>query len=557
MKPLYIVCPVCGRITAVDTGYCRHCKSPIGELGFLSAPDEAREYDVEIGFDSEGSRVGFKLNDLAKHTAVLGITGYGKTTFVKKLVFETFKRGIKVIVLDWEGEYRDIADALGIRYLNIFDLKFNPFKPRGRSFDYSEWLTDVLKQIYMEEYGYDILSPQMDYVLRRSVHRVVRSKGGFEDLLEYFSIFSKGLPSGRATALALKTRFSRLAYGRISDIWGDGELELTRRSLIVDLSPLSRISSSDTRFIVFLVLRKLAGEARWIEDRLRILVVIEEAEEIAGRGRWVKTWTLTSFLLRMRKRGIGLVFTAHSPYLIDRSLLKSVANIVAFRILDLDDAVLTCSLLGMRKEGILRLASLKVGEALIRTANTSSCFLVHVKMPEYTMLSKAAEKLLENIMNEPYISIRCRRAKLGMTGTEYSRAEAELVKAKTIDPVYAYTGRGRPVKLYRYRSINPLHGFGVYRVRKMLDEIGLKYRVSRSPDIEVEEKVAIEIETGTNIYPEKYEELLKKYKIVIAVPVTLEAYRILGKYSSNRILVSTLAGLRKLIRRIAKTEKLT
>ncbi len=549
MLPLYMICPNCGRVTAVDTGYCRHCRAPLAEFGFTVAPDEARIFDLEIGVDAEGVPVGFRYSDILKHMAVLGLTGYGKTTFVKKLLSGLVDSGVRVLVFDWEGEYGDFSEGCGIDMISVFDLKFNPFIPDGEVYDYSEWLFNVFKKIYSEE-GIEF-SPQMEYVLRMSVLENVKSKGDFISLLDFFKEFSSDLPAGRATAMALTTRFSRLAYGKISHVWGRKRLNLLKSSMVLDISPLARLNVSDARFLMFLLLRRLMSEASLSRDRLRNVVVLEEVEEISSRRRLSELWTPASFLMRMRKRGVGLIFTAHSPSLIDPSLLKGVANVVVFRIVDREDSIIASSLLGLGREGWRRLTALNVGEALVRTSSSSSCFPVKVLKPEYRSLSSKAYLLLKDIEANPLSGVRTRRARLKITGSEYFRAEKELVKRGLIKPVYVYIGRGRPVKLYSLKGYNPLHDYGVKKVCRVLDRMGVAYRVGDMPDVSAGD-VAVEVETGTNIFEEKYDVLLNKYRVVVVVPLTKVALKRLGKIAGGRIKIATISALDRILSRILK-----
>jgi len=285
------------------------------------------------------------------------------------------------------------------------------------------------------------------------------------------------------------------------------------------------------------------SESGLSRGRLRNVVVLEEVEEIASRRRFTELWTPASFLMRMRKRGVGLIFTAHSPSLIDSSLLKGVANVVAFRIIDREDSMIASSLLGLGREGWRRLTALNVGEALVRTSFSSSCFPVKISKPEYKALSSAALLLLKDVEANPLASVRARRARLKMTGSEYLKAEKELIKRGLVKPVYVYIGRVRPVKLYGLKGYNPLHDYGVKRVCRVLDKLGVTYRVGRSPDIAAGD-IAVEVETGTNIFEEKYDVLLDKYRIVVVVPLTKIALAKLERViAKRRIKIVTISAM--------------
>lgn len=552
---LYMVCFNCGRVTAVDTGYCRHCKAPLFVDGSLPPSEDVLEYDLEVGM-SYGNRVGLKLIDVQRHIGIFGLTGYGKTTFVKKLLLELYRKKIFFTVFDWEGEYRDVAEGLDIDYFHIplDNFRFNPFDSHGIPLDdYSKWIADLLMEIYVETILSDkSFSPQMMYVLNKAVRDVVENKGGFKDLLKYIDKYSKGLPSGRSTKLALYNRFYDLVSGSLAKIWSRNSSidEITSKYIVFDISNLSRFSVLNARFFTLLLIRKIFDEAlsRKVGSKLKHVTIIEEIEEICGRVfKLRRTWTPLQFLLRMRKRGEGMIFVSHSPSLIDRGLMKSIGSIVCFRLQDMSDAKIVAEFLGLHGDGWRFITSLKVGEAIIHTSNIP--FRVNILKPVFPKLSHLEKRFLKNVFEKPFISVRERRFKLGLSGKKYSEIEEKLINLGYIRPIKVYTGLGRPIKLYEtsFSGESIVHRFGVDFCKKVLEKMGFKVKLGRRPDIVIlDYNIAIEIETGRNIVKGKFIDLLEKYSKVIVVVLDKKVLRKMRRKRFKRIRFVSLIEFRKM-----------
>ena len=542
--PIYIVCPSCGRVTATDTGYCRHCKAPLFP-NVLDTPEEVLDYDVFIGRDFEGRRVGLRFCDVLGHVGVFGLTGFGKTTFVKRVLVEVAKRGVKFLVFDYEGEYVNLP----VEFTRVDVLKgvgLNPFKPVPPLEDYANWFTGLLASVMMDVYG-DSFSPQMMYVLAKSVRKTLMEGGGFLELLENVREECVGLPSGHSTAMALVTRLELFFGGSLKRVWGGDRVNLLGSNVVLDLSRLVRVNPLASRLFVILVLK-------WIFDRvkpftkpsLRQVIVVEEAEEIAAKGSGV--WSFVRFLLRFRKRGRGLIFVSHSPTLVEEGLLKSITTVVCFRVIEQRDSEILSSLLGLGREGWSRLGSLGVGEALIRVSRVSSPFRVKVEELDLKGLEEYEKKFLASVREKPFIGVRARRKFLGLGSREYVEVEKSLISKGLLKPVTVYLGRGRPVKLYETPDLKGVvHGYGIEYIKRVLREMGVSFKCGGEADI-VAGDIVFEVETGSNVFYGKYDGLSEKYRLVTVVPVTLTACKKLRNSPlPSNVKVVFLSNIRKVL----------
>jgi len=537
--PIYIVCPVCGRVTSTDSGYCRHCRAPLFPFSFLETPAEAYEYDIPVGRDREGREVGFKLGDLSKHLGIFGLTGFGKTNLVKVLVEGLAEKGVGVLVFDWEGEYRDFAGIYGFRVVDVMrGIGLNVFSPAWDVDldEYSIWLAELLASLYAELYG-ENLSPPMRFVLGRSLRENLERRGDFGSLLELFKKYSMELPSRSVTYSALYTRFEFLASEFMNKIFS-GELIDFSENLIFDLSRVSRVSISVARFLVILLLRIIFDKAsiRRGENPSKV-VIIEEAEEVVGRE--ARSANVLRFLLRARKRGLGLVIVAHSPSLVDESLLKSISNLVVFRLGDFDDSRRAASMLGLSFENSRILMSLRRGEAFVRTFSSPSPFLVRVR--KYEPVGEGEElvlarRMVDSVVRFPFLSVRARRALLGLSSRQYRRVEEILVSRNILRPVYVVVGRGRPVKLYGLkgeRGESVAHRYAIYYIKEKCREVFGEDIFEENNVVDLYSRrlgVCIEVETGTHVFPEKYGRIRDMCRYILVVPVTRSAVNMLRKH---------------------------
>lgn len=524
----YVVCPNCGRLTATDTGYCRHCKAPLFQLsGSLDGVPDGYRWDIPVG-ESGGGTVGFSCSDLVKHTLIVGLTGSGKTTLAMKLLCEAWRRGISFTVVDWDGDYRRLASCTSARVYRVdrfSDFRVNIFDPGGVDPSlYSIRVSGIL-EAYLLDSGVS-LTPQMTALIKRAVRRTVVSHGGFKEFFDYVEMESRRFPQGHMTAAAVKTRLMDLVTGASRHVYSgrDSLGGLGRESMIIDLSYMSRISIGETRFLVHVILSKLRFKIAWNgkTNRLNHLLVVDEGEFVVpdtiGRPRNYVT-SFTETLIHYRKWGLGTIIISHSPGLIDSAVLKSVGNIASFKLNDPIDANLIAGHLGLR--GIEELQNLKRGEFIVKPYSSPQSFRVQVSMPDCD--DSDAERIYRSIIEHPFLSQRERRSYLRMDSATYRRGVEKLVREGRIIPVTVYTGYGRPVKLFETRGSNPSirHEYGVHKVLETLGSIGLQARKGRRADVEVvlddETVVGVEVETGLNIDRGKYMRFLSEYHGLVVV----------------------------------------
>ncbi|MCE4602258.1 MAG: DUF87 domain-containing protein [Desulfurococcales archaeon] len=566
-RPTIVVCPGCKRLTTNETGYCHHCGASL-ELPLLSG--SGYEWDIYLGRSLGGERTGILSRDLRRHMTILGMVGYGKTLLTKRLVLEASKMGVNYTILDWEGEYGDIASVTGGVVLGYgpreTPLRINLFNREDMDpMIYSSMLFSTMSNV-LRDNGWD-MTPQMESLLRDSIEEAVARKTGPKGLLDLVMEKSSEYPQGRQTAYALKSRLAPLLRGVVSRVFRDGDTlrPLMGRRVVIDLSWVSRVSAIEAQFLSRLIMGLFYYEAIRTGDSpvLKHLLVVEEAEEVlspAGCGGEVRFISPVSYMMHLRRKGVGLIIVAHSPKLLDPGVLRMTGNMAVFRIDNYEDARFATGMLG-NMDLMGEVQSLGVGEALVKPSSAGEPFKLMVDMPDASSDGDYV-RLISHIREYPYLAQRDRRAMLGMSSSKFARLVRRGLEEGVLETVTVNTGRGRPVKLLQVKGDNPgaAHHFLEHRIKGILDMEGCRYAVlERGPDIVVfreSDNICIEIETGTNISEGKYMRFLEYCDKMIIVCSTrrciLRVSSIMARDPGlqSRATVTLLAGLRRSLRRI-------
>ncbi|MEB3851015.1 MAG: DUF87 domain-containing protein [Desulfurococcales archaeon] len=490
------------------------------------------EWDLRLGVrvDGEGGGGGFgvRSSDLPGHIVVYGSVGAGKTTAAKRLLYEAAMRvRAGFVVVDWEGEYGDVADLLDARVLGGPDsgspLRLGIFHRDGRERRRvpPSRVSEILLRFIRED-GWDV-TPQMERTIREAVRGTVESGSGVEGFRRMLA--SDQLPWSRQTAAAVEARLYNILEGELAPLLeGPPTLRVgPRERVVVDLSWLSSTSRSLARQAAQLVLASIQAQLPRPTGHpgLRMLVVIDEAEEVAPAGRPGQHWRgeLVSDLMHQRKRGVGIVLVAHSPSLLNPEVARLASNIMVFRLDDADDAHRAAQRLGVGEE-LLR--GLGRGEAVVRPASLRWPVVVRVEPPP--ALSWQARQVLESIALNPALTQRERRSSLGMRGSEYYRAVEELVRLGLARKVRVQTGWGRPVVLLERPGTIPgaAHRYLERALASRLPRIlGAEVEKPRDADLALVSpcgaRLAVEVETGSNIDPGKYRRLHARYHALLIV----------------------------------------
>lgn len=225
------------------------------------------------------------ITDLIEyHTAVLGVTGTGKTEMALEIVREASKRGVKIFCVDFTGEYK----------ARLADL--NPESPAPSA----KAISDLEKKLFEAETG----------------------------------SYGAGAEK-KALSEALKT----MRQG----ITGQVDAFLTQKDKNLAVLELAEIANSKaTLRLTELYLSEIMNWARNHRKARQVLIVLEEAHtiipEIFGAGfdydtQWV-VGRIGQIALQGRKYGVGLLVVSQRTALVSKTILSQCNTFLTHSLID-------------------------------------------------------------------------------------------------------------------------------------------------------------------------------------------------------------------------------
>jgi len=321
---------------------------------------------------------------LGMHMAVLGTTGSGKTTFVKKIL-KNFKES-EVIIFDIYGEYSRELNAKEVILKNVlFPISVDDVK------DYLREAGSTLEERSTEE-------KEFFSVFRRALKPDLESTElKQKSLKELYEEALKNLHS-----LPLK-QDAQTVYEHLERTYSKEALELQPKVL----KEVSQLLNSEERVKVFnfkevditetkvnligLILKEVFIRAK--KDRKPRLVVVEEAQNVApekGTGDVPSGKENVAFIytkkiaMEGRKLNLGLIAITQRPANLSKFILSQLNTQVIFKLITKNDLDAVSPFFEYSKEDIFRLLPfLKPGTAFISGLAVPFSFLFQMEEIPY------------------------------------------------------------------------------------------------------------------------------------------------------------------------------
>jgi hypothetical protein len=325
------------------------------EIPIFQIPShEYIENELDIGWAVFGGRrltkVGLRIDWLREHVAVLGATGTGKTTLVKKLVTElSTKTDVPWWIFDVKGsEYSDLSKLDGgtlLRpgldptfVLDFFDTGINGTHQAQSTFS-------LLRELLRENTSSE-LSPAMEKLLRESVIATAQEAiegNSIETLINKVNELARNDRSGQMTRDALLNRLEILTREPLGSILGGGLnslkiSDMMKKRVVFDLRYVSRVGGMDAaRLLYNLVAKRIfdAAMKRGITPGLHHVVVLEEASNLVPesytRSSAADVTTGESMVMLQRATGQGVIVVSTRPN-ISSNILANTSTKVTFRL---------------------------------------------------------------------------------------------------------------------------------------------------------------------------------------------------------------------------------
>ncbi|MCX8197431.1 MAG: DUF87 domain-containing protein [Candidatus Micrarchaeota archaeon] len=266
---------------------------------------------------------------LNPHICVVGITGSGKSYFVK--TFITRARLVflaNVLVLDWSGEYVDWVRASGGKVIsfgkqggiNLLDLG-------GLS------VHQKIKQVVQSlEILTDLSSfPSQKRITEEAIEKAYKrrgKKGAHPTLRDVYFILSR-LKEEEAKEAAYRIKSLLLSSGDSFVVQSIRMEELFSGLVCVDLHSLP---SENLRSLAGLAILQFVKEKMRLhavqEKAIRLFVVCDEAWKIASDERS----DVVAIVREGRKYGFSLIVASQNPTDVHRAIFASAGTVLAFRL---------------------------------------------------------------------------------------------------------------------------------------------------------------------------------------------------------------------------------
>ena len=387
--------------------------------------------DVPIGNVIDRSRelgnmhFGLNKDDINKHVFVCGMTGYGKTNTVKKIL-ESFDKVPYLLIEPAKKEYRNMKGSPevytpGRPELNC--IRLNPFYiMRGVS---PQQHIDLLKDLFSASFGF--YGP-LPYIFEKCLNQVYLKKGwnltlGFhpflvssdgcsseelfsdESLMKHYSIQShkylfptmEDLKSELASYIekldyekdvkgniksAVQSRIDSLCVGSKGYIFNTSETvdfgHLLGNKAVIELEGLA--DDSDKAFALGLLI-VFINEYRQVEkelsdqEGLRHILVVEEAHRLLknvsqeqdanlGNPKGKAVEHFSNMLAEMRSYGQGVIVAEQIPSKLAPDVIKNSSVKIVHRIAAADDQAIVGNTIGLSPEDVISLGASTVGTAL-------------------------------------------------------------------------------------------------------------------------------------------------------------------------------------------------
>ncbi len=484
-----------------------------------------------VGPEGKGHPVGLTLGELESHVLIVGGTGFGKTIAAKKLCLEFRRRGLSCLVFDVKGEYTRLPGATVLKPGE--GLCLSPPRPevleRAASDSFIASTVDMLVYaISRSSPGGDdaSLSYAMEDILFRAVERIVLDGKPLSELIrELWSV-----PGPQVSKRALSSRLRSLYMEPLSlALRCSGGLELGSGKLIVaDLSEFWRYSHRQLIAASTLLLShiRLSAAKRAASSRASqpdTIVIVDEAPTLAP-PRSPSESLLAELARTIRSGRVSLAIVSQTFRGLRGDLRSSIGSLIAFGVTDSGEAraiaesigpgIDTTEIQGLDKFHFI-LGGSSVKEPVFGVVDRDSVIAAEKR----NAIESLKERILELIRKEPCLPARERRARLGVNGNYYSLAVESLIREGKISVVNLKWGWGRPITLYEIlprRGPGVLHKCIAERIYNLLRqslkgvEVKVEYRGADIALVKGDLRIAIEVETGSNIVRGKYLNLLEE-----------------------------------------------
>ncbi len=371
-----------------------------------SLQDVFRVGDIALGHIYRGGKskpermVFLNVEDLRRHTFVLGMTGSGKSSTKNRIIIDAWKNGIPSLIIE---PVKSDARALlaSISDLRIFTIGREPVAPfRMNPFSVEN---GVPVQAHIDQLYFSFLAAWPLYGilanhLRKVIVRTYSKKGwnpltdsrGEQISLQDFRDEAERYTNELKYGSELSQDFKGAILTRVEDLCDPSRAAIFNTSCNLPIAELLQVPTilelrhiKDPEFkalILNLIINRVSQyfELLGPATHLRSLLLIDEAHrflrelppaldvsEMAVSKRQVLD-QFEDLTAESRSYGLGLVILDQAPSQLSRGVLKNCHTKIVHRLESPDDSHLAALLTGCNNEQQAHMTLMKEGEAIIR-----------------------------------------------------------------------------------------------------------------------------------------------------------------------------------------------
>lgn len=393
--------------------------------------------------------VNYDINDLLMHTFVTGVTGSGKTSTIKKILYETVKAEKPFLIIEpAKSEYKYLKNLINIKRYQLgiekkVNFRLNPFEfPENINI---QTHLDNIKSVFVAAFP---MQGPMPYILETAFYNIYRKKGW--DLLSNINIYSNILDTkylyptledlyeeidnvtddvGYSQELtddvkgALKVRVGSLlsgAKGAILNTNESSKMEIVlEEPTIIELESIG--DSQEKVFFMGLILISMyehyISKGKY-SDELQNLLVIEEAHrllentttsnnnEIADmKGKALENFN--NILSEIRAYGQGIIIADQIPAKLSPDVIKNTNLKIIHRLYANDDRELIGGSIGLEDDKLNGFIALEKGQAIIFHSKIKEPLKVDINIEDKTLLEKEFFEEEDEIIRLDFANIVC------------------------------------------------------------------------------------------------------------------------------------------------------
>ena len=340
---------------------------PADLIPWLQNIPDSPDKGFHIGQIESGNRsVDFVLpmEAIARHLAVVGKTGVGKSYAVGVLIEELVRHGIPIIAFDVLGDVVNAAEDLGGRNFRAGEDFRVPYSVIGLS-EFLGFVPNLTSdQSELASLAYDLIFNKAFNNLEATGEVDIPIKSLINEIQSVGAEFGQAAVGGRA-ARRVETAFNR---NRLLSTKTENWLSEVAEKPIINVF-IGHLSQQQRNLIVGATARMLQA-LRKREKIPPFVFVLDEAHFFLPSGGEItpSTYVIREMIRTARHDAIGIALITQSPSSMDKQVLLTCNTRVVFA-LDPDDLRLVSGTMGDVSEEIMsRIPKLAKGTAIVSSA---------------------------------------------------------------------------------------------------------------------------------------------------------------------------------------------